>query len=94
MATQHQRYISNVTLFSCLPLGSLAIRSLREPVTHIAEQTFVCAALGPDAQSGDDEAYDTEKDVREEEERRVVVDAGRTMGRGAGSVHRTARCRV
>ncbi|KAI0251933.1 hypothetical protein BJV78DRAFT_1154120 [Lactifluus subvellereus] len=62
------------------PLGSLAVRNVREAVAHIAGRTFVRAVLGPDAQPRDSEVYDTEKDVREEEERRAVVDAGRSMG--------------
>jgi hypothetical protein len=68
---------SNVCLS---PLSSLAVRNVRKAVTNLAGRTFVRAVLGADAQSGDNEVYDTEKDAREEEERRVVVDVGRSMG--------------
>jgi hypothetical protein len=62
------------------PLGSLAVCNVREAVAHIAGQMFVRAVLGADVQSRDIEVYDTEKDVREEEVRRAIVDAGRSMG--------------
>jgi len=62
------------------PLGSLAVRNVRKAVTHVAAQIFVHAVFGPDVQSGDTEIYGPEKDVREEVERRVVVDAGRSLG--------------
>ena len=62
------------------PLRSLAVRNLREDVAHIAGRTFVRAVLGLDAQSRNSEVYDTEKDVREEDARRAVIDAGRSMG--------------
>lgn len=68
---------SNVQLS---PLNSLAEFSVRKAVAHIAGRTFVRDVLGTDAQLGDSEVYDTEKDAREEEERRAVVDAGRSMG--------------
>jgi hypothetical protein len=68
---------SNVCLS---PLSSLAVRNVRKAVTHLAGRTFVRAVLGADARSGDNEVYDTEKDAREEEERRAVVDVGRSMG--------------
>ena len=62
------------------PLGSLAVRNVREAVAHIAGRTFVRAVLGADSQSRDSDVYDTEKDVCEEEERRAVVEVGRSMG--------------
>jgi hypothetical protein len=62
------------------PLGSIAVRNVHEAVAHIAGRMFVRAVLGTDVQLRDIEVYDTEKDVREEEERRTVVDAGRSMG--------------
>ncbi|KAI0292920.1 hypothetical protein BC826DRAFT_1017542 [Russula brevipes] len=68
---------SNVCLS---PLSSLAVRNVRKAVTHLTGRTFVRAVLGADARSGDNEVYDTEKDAREEEERRAVVDVGRSMG--------------
>jgi len=69
---------SNVRLS---PLGSLAVRNVRKAVVHLAERTFVHAVLGADAQlGGDSEVIDAAKDAREEEERRAVVDAGRSMG--------------
>jgi hypothetical protein len=40
----------------------------------------VHAVLGADAQLGDNEVIDAEKDAREGEGRRAVVDAGRSMG--------------
>ncbi|KAH9057980.1 hypothetical protein EDB83DRAFT_2520846 [Lactarius deliciosus] len=57
------------------PLSSLAVRNVRKAVAHVAARTFVDAVLGPDVQSGD-----TEKDAREEVERRAVIDAGRSLG--------------
>jgi hypothetical protein len=62
------------------PLSSLAVRNVRKVVVHLAGQTFVRAVLGADAQLGDSEGYDAEKDAREEDERRAVIDAGRSMG--------------
>jgi hypothetical protein len=62
------------------PLNSLAVRNVRKAVAHVAARTFVDAVLGPDVQSADTEVYDTEKDAREEVERRAVVDAGRSLG--------------
>ncbi|KAI0264701.1 hypothetical protein BC834DRAFT_251660 [Gloeopeniophorella convolvens] len=62
------------------PLGSLAVRNVRKAVAHVAGRTFVRAVLGADVRAGESEVYDAEKDAREEEERRAVVDAGRSMG--------------
>jgi len=62
------------------PLGSLAVRHVRRAVANLAGRTFVRAVFGTDAQLGDAEVYDAEKDAREEEERHAVVDAGRSMG--------------
>ncbi|KAH8998089.1 hypothetical protein EDB92DRAFT_1326360 [Lactarius akahatsu] len=62
------------------PLSSLAVRNVRKAVAHVAARTFVDAVLGPDVQSGDIEVCDTEKDAREEVERRAVIDAGRSLG--------------
>ncbi|KAH9174673.1 hypothetical protein EDB89DRAFT_1949630 [Lactarius sanguifluus] len=62
------------------PLSSLAVRNVRKAVAHVAARTFVDAVLGPDVQSGDTEVCDTEKDAREEVERRAVIDAGRSLG--------------
>ena len=62
------------------PLGSLAVCNVHKAVVHLAGRTFVRAVLGADAQLGESEVYDAEKDAREEEERRSVVDAGRSMG--------------
>lgn len=62
------------------PLSSLAVRNVRKAVAHVAARTFVDAVLGPDVQSGDTDVCDTEKDAREEVERRAVIDAGRSLG--------------
>jgi hypothetical protein len=62
------------------PLNSLAVRNVRKAVAHVAARTFVDAVLGPDVQSADTEVYDTEKDAREDVERRAVADAGRSLG--------------
>lgn len=62
------------------PLGSLAVCKVHKAVVYLAGRTFVRAVLGADAQLGESEVYDAEKDAREEEERRAVVDAGRSMG--------------
>jgi hypothetical protein len=62
------------------PLGSLAVCKVHKAIVHLAGRTFVRAVLGADAQLGESEVYDAEKDAREEEERRSVVDAGRSMG--------------
>ena len=62
------------------PLGSLAVCKVHKAVAHLAGRTLVRAVLGADAQLGESEVYDAEKDAREEEERRAVVDAGRSMG--------------
>jgi hypothetical protein len=62
------------------PLGSLAVSKVHKAVVHLAGRTLVRAVLGADAQLGESEVYDAEKDAREEEERRAVVDAGRSMG--------------
>ncbi|KAI0064902.1 hypothetical protein BV25DRAFT_1914055 [Artomyces pyxidatus] len=61
------------------PLGALAVMTVREGVRRVAGRMFVRAVLsGRDA---DGEAvYDAEKEAREEDERRDVVDAGRSMG--------------
>lgn len=68
---------SNVRLS---PLGSLAVHNVRKTVVHLAGRTFVRSVLGADPQLGDNEVIDAGKDAREEEERRAVVDAGRSMG--------------
>ena len=68
---------SNVRLS---PLGSLAMRKVRKVVVHLAGRTFVRAVLSADAQLGDSEIINAEKDALEEEERRAVVDAGRSLG--------------
>lgn len=62
------------------PLAALAVHKVRKAVVHLAGRTFVRAVLSADAQVGDSEVIDAEKDAREEEERRAVVDAGRSMG--------------
>ncbi|KAF8491897.1 hypothetical protein F5888DRAFT_1734218 [Russula emetica] len=62
------------------PLGSLAVCKVHKAVVHLAGRTLVRAVLGADTQLGESEVYDAEKDAREEEERRAVVDAGRSMG--------------
>jgi len=62
------------------PLGSLAVCKVHKAVLHLAGRTLVRAVLGADAQVGESEVYEAEKDAREEEERRAVVDAGRSMG--------------
>jgi hypothetical protein len=62
------------------PLGSLAVCKVHKAVVHLAGRTLVRAVLGADAQLSEGEVYDAEKDAREEEERRAVVDAGRSMG--------------
>jgi hypothetical protein len=62
------------------PLGSLAVCKVHKAVVHLAGRTFVRAVLGADAQLSESEVYDAEKDAREEEERRSVLDAGRSMG--------------
>jgi hypothetical protein len=62
------------------PLGSLAVCKVHKAVAHLAGRTLVRAVLGADAQLGESEVYDAEKDAREEEERRAVIDAGRSMG--------------
>jgi hypothetical protein len=62
------------------PLGSLAVCKVHKAVMHVAGRTFVRAVLGADAQLDESEVYDAGKDAREEEERRSVVDAGRSMG--------------
>jgi hypothetical protein len=68
---------SNVRLS---PLGSLAVCKVHKAVVHLAGRNFVRAVLGADVQLGESEVYDAEKDAREEEERRAVIDAGRSMG--------------
>ena len=71
---------SNVRLS---PLGSLAVCNVYRAVVHLAGRAFVRAVLDADAQLSDSEVYDAEKDTREdcrEEERRAVVNAGRSMG--------------
>ncbi|KAI0305157.1 hypothetical protein B0F90DRAFT_1701784 [Multifurca ochricompacta] len=62
------------------PLGSLAMGNVRKGVSHLAGRAFVRAVLGADSLSPDSEVYDGEKDSCEDEERRAVVDAGRSMG--------------
>ena len=62
------------------PLGSLAVCKVHKAVVHLAGGTLVRAVIGADAQLGESEVYDAEKDAHEEEERRAVVDAGRSMG--------------
>lgn len=62
------------------PLGSLAVCKVHKAVVYLAGRTFVRAVLGADAQVGESEVYNAEKDAREEEERRAVVNASRSMG--------------
>lgn len=62
------------------PLSSLAVRYVHKVVARLAGRAFVRAVLDADTQHSENEVYDTEKDAREEEERRAVVDAGRSMG--------------
>ncbi|KAH9990958.1 hypothetical protein BJV74DRAFT_987748 [Russula compacta] len=74
------------------PLSSLAVRYVHKVVARLAGRTFVRAVLDADAQHSENEAYDTEKDAREEEERCAVVDAGRSMGGSSAELVSLLEC--
>jgi hypothetical protein len=74
------------------PLGSLAEHNVRKAVAHLAGRAFVRAVLGADTLPGDSKVHNTEKDAREEEEWRAVVDSGRSMGGGGAELVGLLEC--